>query len=139
MGDRLIQGVVLAHPASDEQRQVLTLVSEDLLSKWGFNDGDLPDWIWDVCDEQRIDHDAFEWHDVLWALANEHLSPALGQHVHLVRIETNHNPVRASTVDGVDVEEQWMKDPITRLTPESVTIPVDSVLETIRKVAAEAD
>lgn len=106
----------------------LVLTSASLLSKWGFNDGDEPDFLLDALDERGLDYPS-DWHEALWKLVNEHLLPALDQHVELVRIATNHNPVRASIVDGVDVEGQWGRDATTRLSPESVSVPIERVIE----------
>lgn len=113
----------------------LVLSCASLLSKWGFGDGDVPDWLLDTLDERGIDYPD-DWQEVLWTLVNEHLLPALDQRVELVRIETNHNPVRADTVDGVNVRDEWtMTAPTTVLTPESVTVPVDRVIEAIQRSA----
>lgn len=112
----------------------LVLRSDGLLSKWGFNDGDEPDWILDILDEHGLDHPE-DWHEVLWRLVNEHLLPALDQRVELVRIETNHNPVRASTLNGEDVSELWTSGATTCLTPKSITVPLGTVLDAIRAVA----
>lgn len=141
--DEALSGVVLDRPASDEERQGLTLHSDCLVSRWGFNDGDMPEWIEDACDEHGVDfadhlrHDV--WHDTLWTLVNDHLLPALDQRVELVRIHTTHNPVRACTVDGVSVEDQWTEvDTTVELTPESVTVPLDAVLATVRAAVIPA-
>ena len=119
---------------SDEP--VVTLFSHGLLSKWGFNDGDAPDHWLDWCDNQGIDYNALPgWRSsILPRLVEEYLLPAIEQDVKVTKIETNHNPVRAATVDGVDVSDAWY-DPDARitLTPERVTIPMTE----IAKVAAE--
>lgn len=109
----------------------LVLHSDCLLSKGGFGDGDEPDWLLDILDERGLDHPV-DWHGILWQLVNEHLVPALDQRVETVRIETNHNPVRASTVNGANVEGLWTSNATTCLTPKSVTVPLDRVLEAIR-------
>lgn len=112
----------------------LVLRSDGLLSKWGFNDGDEPEWLIDVFDERGIDWIEIDWHEVLWRLVNEYLLPVLDQRVELERIQTNHNPVRASTVNGSNVEELWTSKSTTCLTPESVTVPLDRVLDVIEQV-----
>jgi hypothetical protein len=109
----------------------LVLRADGLLSKWGFNDGDEPDWLLDALDERGLTYPA-DWHEVLWRLVNEHLLPALDQRVELVRIQTNHNPARASTVKGEDVSGLWTSDAATCLTPKSVTVPLEAVLDAIR-------
>ncbi len=92
-----------------------TLDAEDLLSKWGFGDGDaLDDWWWDNFAEEP----PFNDHDMLHALVLAYLVPALRDAAHEVeifRIETNHNPVRAETLDGILVDHystrDWRIDP----------------------------
>lgn len=111
----------------------LTLFADGLLSKWGFNDGDVPDDILDWLEAHghgwRI-----EWHPVLKMLVERHLLPVLAQRVEIVNIGTNHNPVRAQTVDGTDVEGCWSgPQPEPTLTPEYVEIPMSEVA----KIAAE--
>lgn len=82
----------------------LYLDADSLLSKWGFSDGEaLSDWWWDRFDESP----AFNDHDLLHALVMAYLVPAIrdaGYEVEIVRIETSHNPVRAETLDGVEVD-----------------------------------
>lgn len=113
----------------------LVLWSDCLLSKWGFNDGDEPDFWLDWCDEQGVDYNArgWNWQTTLRRLVRDHLAPKLDQHVELVDIETNHNPIRAETVDGVEVD--WYADQPIALTPDHVAIPFSEVL----RVAREAE
>lgn len=107
----------------------LTLFSDELFSKWGFNDGDMPDDVCDHLDEIYPVWPILDWHKILVRLVKEHLLPILEQHVELVEICTNHNPIRASTVDGVDVSGLWHSvhygDPL--LTPEYVDIPMSVI------------
>lgn len=110
------------------EEQVFTLVSDGLLSKWGFHDGDCPDdvlgWLEANGHGWRID-----WHQVLTKLVEDYLVPALDQKVELARILTIHNPVRARTVDGRDVEECWYgRQPCPELTPVVVDVPMTVVL-----------
>lgn len=119
---------------ADVTGPTLTLFSCDLLSKWGFNDDDDPEGWLDWCDNQGVDYNAF---DFPWAaLVRKHLVPAIEQDVTVVDIETIHNPIRARTVDGVDVSEAWygrVEAPL--LTPDHVDVPVAEVL---RLALAEA-
>jgi hypothetical protein len=112
----------------------LLLYSECLLSKWGFNDGDEPDFWLDWCDEQGLDYNArgWDWHATLRRLVREHLAPKLEQRVELVDIETIHNPIRVETVDGVEVD--WYADRPIALTPDHVEIPFSEVLRVVREV-----
>ncbi|MBC6458405.1 hypothetical protein [Actinomadura sp. HBU206391] len=115
--------------------KALTLRSECLLSKWGFGDGDEPDALLDEMDARGMAYLTKEpWHAVLCTLVRAHLLPALDQEVEVVEIETNHNPIRATRVDGIDVEDEWYKvDAAVRLTPDHVDVPIDVVFETIQR------
>jgi hypothetical protein len=81
----------------------LVLRADNLLWKGGFEDGDiLFDWHWDAIDAPWP-YLASE-HDTLALLVTTHLIPALaaaGHNVEVYRIETIHNPIRASVVDGL--------------------------------------
>lgn len=107
---------------SDEP--VITLFSDSLLSKWGFNDGDDPDGWLDYCEANGIDYTAVAF--PLVELVRRYLLPVLDQAVTVAEIETNHNPIRVETVDGADVTEQWYgrsETPVA-LTPEYVDVPL---------------
>jgi hypothetical protein len=109
------------------------LFSSGLLSKWGFNDGDAPDDWLDWIEQQGIDwRIGGNWRDgILPALVRRYLVPELDQDVTLVDISTNHNPIRAGTVDGINVEDWWYEngDGEPRLTPEYVEVPYEEVLK----------
>ena len=107
---------------------VLTLVSDGLLSKWGFNDGDAPCCVLEWLEENGHGW-SIDWHSVLAKLVEDYLVPVLDQKVELAFICTNHNPVRARTVDGQDVEECWFSRQLEpELTPETVDVPMTVVL-----------
>src|SRR5687768_2210978 len=92
------------------------LNSESLLSKWGFCDGDLLQWLYDF---GKLDQ-----HATLVELVRRRLLPALNQKVEIEVIATCHNPCRATTVDGEDVTK-WHSElncPV-KLTPEWVIVP----------------
>ncbi|MFE9381390.1 hypothetical protein [Streptomyces sp. NPDC006855] len=112
----------------------LTLFSTDLLSKWGFNDGDDPESWLDWCDERGIDYNAV---DFPWAaIVRQHLIPVIEQDITVVDIETIHNPIRAETVNGADVSEGWYgRVEVPTLTPDHVDVPMAEVL---RLALAEA-
>ncbi|WP_405924866.1 hypothetical protein [Streptomyces sp. NBC_00035] len=104
----------------------LTLHSDGLLSKFGFNDGDDPEEWLEYCEANGIDYNEVDF--PLVQLVRQHVLPALDQTVTVVEIETHHNPIRAKTVDGIEVygEDTVHGDPI-ELTPEQVTIPMAEV------------
>lgn len=114
--------------------RVLTLYSGGLLSKWGFNDGDEPDDVADWLEADGIAYRAIPWHAVLCRLVREHLVPVLDQAVEVYDIESNHNPIRAETVDGVEVNEYLSRaeQPLS-LTPEHVDVPYSTILRVTRE------
>lgn len=81
--------------------------ANSLLSKWGFGDGDaLTDWWWDNYDEDP----PFNDREALHTLTLVHLMPLIrkaGWEGELVRIATNHNPVRIERLNGSDVTGEW--------------------------------
>jgi hypothetical protein len=104
----------------------LTLFSADLLSKWGFNDGDDPEPWLDYCEANGIDYNTVDF--PLVALVRRYLLPVLEQKVTVVEIETIHNPIRAETVDGADVTHLWLGRGLEpQLTPERVNVPLSEV------------
>lgn len=103
----------------------LTLYSFGLLSKWGFSDGDCPDEIEDYLDEIDAPYPApKDWHTALRKLVREHLLPALAEHhtIEVYDIDTIHNPIRARTVDGHEIDDYADNDHIV-LAPDVVTVP----------------
>jgi hypothetical protein len=114
---------------------VVTLFSSGLLSKWGFSDGDAPDEWLDYCDDNGIDLPPAAWHPILRELVKQFLLPALAQEVTVTYGDTSHNPVRAQTVDGTDVDGRWYGDAEDiELTPECVEIPMSEVEKVARKL-----
>ena len=104
------------------------LASQGLLSRWGFNDGDpyldggFEDWR-DAHGLPLLTGAEEDW--LLRHLVRTWLVPALDQVVEVVDIETSHNPIRASKVDGVDVDGCWSypyDQSWPGLTPEAVFV-----------------
>jgi hypothetical protein len=109
----------------------LTLASDGLLSKWGFNDGGLPDDLLDWLEAETGQARWESWHAVLRRLVADFLVPALDQGVELAFITTAHNPVRAGKVDGRDAEDLWYGSGL--LSPGSVRVPFPVVLRYLRE------
>ena len=108
-----------------------------LLSKWGFCDGDIME---EFATDHSIDLPYTEFgfsisHRILIEVVEKHLLPQLHQQVVIVTINCIHNPIRASTVDGKDVEHLWTnnKCPIDIITPASVDIPDETLLAIVKK------
>ena len=97
------------------------LWSYDLVSKWGFNDGDMPENLLDHLDDLGISYGKTEWHPILRRLVREHLLPKIPQQVEVYDIETIHNPIRASSVDGREVDD--LGEPEGQIADVDVTVP----------------
>ncbi|MES2596048.1 MAG: hypothetical protein V4662_11960 [Verrucomicrobiota bacterium] len=107
------------HDDEDETPAEVMLCSACLLSKWGFVDGDVLDWL----------PSRFDRRQVLCRLVREYLLPVLMERVEVMEIVTNHNPIRAVTVDGVDVEACWYgEQDRPTLTPAHITLSSAQVL-----------
>ncbi len=99
----------------------VTLFSRCLLSKWGFDDGDIFGWLGDFGIHDR--------HAVLCAVVRQKLLPVLTQKVEVEEISCCHNPIRARSVDGVDVSHLWYEvDEKIAITPDSVEISGTDIL-----------
>lgn len=114
----------------------LTLHATCLLSKWGFGDGDvLHDWAWDNCD-RGFDVNV---HEVLRGLVRRFLVPAIEDAGHVVEvydIETIHNPIRASILNGEPVDDRnTLPRHEKALDGIDVTIPAETVLSALESVA----
>lgn len=102
------------------------LWSDSLMSKWGFGDGDMPDDVWDYLDEHGPAEQTVDWHAVLRSLVRTYLLPALqdaGHMVELYDIETIHNPIRASVIDGIEIDDYGDNPLHLRLDGVEVTWP----------------
>lgn len=111
--------------------ETVTLFADGLLSKWGFCDGDLLEWLYEFGKHDR--------HAVLCAVVRQKLLPALAQKVEVEEISTIHNPIRARTVDGKDVTHMHYDSAIRTeglLTPASVDVPGAEVLAIARALSA---
>lgn len=124
--DEAIKGQVVKVPS-------VTLVSDGLLSKHGFSDGDAPDHWLDYCDDHGIPYQP--WHPILCELVKRYLLPVLDQEVEVIQIGTSHNPIRAEQVDGVDVSNGWYGEPVVHLTPEYVQVSLLKVAEVAAAIA----
>jgi hypothetical protein len=111
---------------------VLRLHSKDLLSKWGFEDGDI--LINRMYDKQFSEVIQVEHHDLLFEAVGRFMLPALRQRVCVRRIETSHNPVRAVMVDGVEI--RWDgPNPGVDLFPRYVDVTYEQLYELVKELA----
>lgn len=113
----------------DNDGSSLRLYSGGLLSKWGFNDGDKPEAVYDYCETHGVSYLGLDWHATLVKVVRLYLLPALDQSVEVYEIETIHNPIRARTVNG---EKCWSEadiNPSVVLTPEYVEVPIARIID----------
>lgn len=117
------------------QPPTLTLFTESLFSKWGFNDGDLVgDFLLEHLEDDLLDgYSKVDEHRALRFLVRAYLLPALaagGADVEVYDIETIHNPVRARAVNGVELDAgvEYGEALAPRLQPEHVDVPLVVVL-----------
>lgn len=112
--------------------ETVQLYSQCLLSKWGFCDGDILEWL--------SDFGAFDRRAVLVELVKTKLLPTLNQPVEFEVINTIHNPIRVTTVDGQDVTHWHYETNLPELlTPEEVTVSGAEVLTLARQIQQRQD
>jgi hypothetical protein len=106
----------------------LVLGARSLLSKWGFSDGDAPEAYLDWLDERGLPYPD-NWHGLLRILVRTRLMPHVREDVVLVNIETTHNPIRAHTVNGREVDHTAGMDQDGVLTDVAINIPFAEVYD----------
>lgn len=119
----------------------LVLRADDLCSKWGFNDGDEPEWLWDYCQEHGLDWSALDWRIVLRRLVGAYLLPALSKHhkLEVYELDTHHNPIRAARIDGHDIDDCAGRRAAPPLTPAEVRVPADVVISEVHAALPTTD
>jgi hypothetical protein len=85
----------------------MNLSSHDLVSKWGFHDGDMPDDVYDELERRGIAFASVDWHATLEVLVYRYLVPRFDCTVEVTRLHTHHNPMRATAIAGQDVRWAW--------------------------------
>lgn len=102
--------------------------TESLLSKWGFGDGDMLDDL--LYDNELGSVDA---HGVLIEIVKTRLIPKIKQVVNVYTVQCAHNPIRANSVNGVEVDCYNNNNDI-RLEPEFIDIKDSEILEIARAI-----
>lgn len=101
-----------------------------LLSKWGLHDGDiLDDLLFDnfgFVEELKFEH------NVLIKVMEKYVIPQLDQKVKVTHIGTIHNPIRAKTVDGKEVN--WFKENDFELTPTYIDIDDKKIIKIAKTI-----
>ena len=118
----------------------LRLDSESLFDKYGFHDGDVPDDFEQWRARQGLEPVDWmlggDWHGILDELVRTRLLPVLSRDVEVVTGTTDHNPVRALSVDEIPAEEfiERLRDGLEAdLRPESVDVPYRDVEEVLQR------
>ena len=96
--------------------ETVTFYTQHLLSKYGFDDGDL---LFDIVEERGLEVDH---RDLLIAVVERLVIPVLEQDVEYDIIGTFHNPIRIRCIAGIEAD---LGDP---LTPEDIVIPVSDII-----------
>lgn len=118
-----------------ETPETVQFNSDCLLSKWGFGDGDMLDWLY-------AHNEQYDPHATLIECVERKLLPALKQKVELRVIMCIHNPCRAGTVDGVDVSGLWydssrkLDEP---LSPEWIVMSGVEILEIAEEIRLNSE
>ena len=105
---------------SSTSADTITLFPFDLVSKFGFEDGDV---MFHFMEDHGLDFERLDHHDLLIAVVEQLLVPRLDQAVETFTLVSLHNPIRAGKVDGQEASYDSV------FTPESVEIPVAEILE----------
>ncbi|MGY0388050.1 hypothetical protein ACWZJV_13865 [Nocardioides sp. WG-D5] len=118
----------------------LQLDWESLFSKFGFNDGDVPEEFdaWRAAQGYEAIDWALEgdWHTILDETVRAWLLPATDREVVVTATITNHNPIRAVEVDGVpaeDFDELVREGLAADLQPEYVEVPYPEVEKVLQR------
>lgn len=123
--------------------EMLVLETAGLLSKWGFNDGDIPEEVYDLIVDENLDWRKVAWRDeLLPLLVEKYVLPLLDQKVETYRIGSPHNPIRAASVQEEIITDSVIYNagstPPVKLTPELVEIPMSIVLDELHSLIKEA-
>lgn len=102
--------------------EVIRFYPEGLLHKFGFGDGDL---LLELMEEHHL---AVDRSELLVAVVERLVVPRLDQDVETYTLLSSHNPIRASTVDGVEADLDSV------LTPRVIEIPATEIISVARSL-----
>lgn len=136
--------------AGDEgSMTTLILFTDGLLSKWGFDDGDPFDPVYEWFHEQHgdslmnhCDCPTFDLgvddRELLVELVKRHVLPVLDQRLEVEVIGTIHNPIRACSIDGVPVPDEvhygQMEAPAA-ITPDALAVSYEQIVALAAELA----
>jgi len=130
-----------------EDREIILFLSDDLLHKWGFMDGDIlrsinheniPEYTAVLQQEIELDilpKDGQAFYFVarcLEIIIRKYIVPRIPDKIVLKRVG-GHNPVRAKTINGEPVDDYQYPAKI-KIKPEFFEIPVKIIVEEARKL-----
>lgn len=101
----------------------------DLCDKYGFSDGDLLETF------VRENFPALRHYDVLADVLEVFVIPVVTPPVEAYRIATSHNPVRLSSINGVDAEHFWDEGLPLKLEPAYVKVSEAQMMAFCRVLA----
>jgi hypothetical protein len=143
---------VAGRAGDDGSVTTLHLSTRGLLSKWGFDDGDpfdeVAEWFHDRHGEPVMGHCDCGFFDLgvddrelLVAVVRRFVLPVLDQRVEVEVIETCHNPIRATSIDGAPVDDEVhynrLPEP-AEITPDSVAVPYEEIVRLAAGLRAAA-
>lgn len=109
--------------------------ADDLLSKWGFGDGDrLSDFLYD--NNSKFEHKVNS-HKLLEELVKRYLLPVLKDKVEISYMSTIHNPVRAEMINGKYYHNYYEYDDDGLLGDTSVELTLKEIEYVIREMNPE--
>ena len=105
---------------------------DDLLSKWGFGDGDrLSDFLDDAGHAYEF---KVNTHKLLEELVKRFLLPNIKKKVEIYFIDTIHNPVRAEMIDGVYYTNHYEDDDNGLLGSDPVELTAEQVVAVAKEM-----
>lgn len=111
-----------------------TMYANDLLSKWGFGDGDrLGDFMYE--NNSKFEYKVND-HKLLEELVKRYLLPKLEKKVEIFYIETIHNPVRAEMIDGKYYQNHYEHDDEDLLGDVSVELSLEEIEAVAKEMVA---
>lgn len=99
--------------------------TEALLSKWGFDDGDLLGEM--LLEKLGEDYFKLDQKEILFEVVRDHIVPKISNNIEIYYINTCHNPVRADKVDGIRVNDTGDND--ISIVPEKIEVEDNIILE----------
>jgi hypothetical protein len=114
---------------ADTHEPGVTFVTDGLLSKWGFDDGDL---LMSFMNANGFSVGDYIHGDLLVAAVRRFVLPRLEQRVEVV--SSLHNPIRATSVDGAAIDPYRPEACPVRLRPAEVQVSREDLIALAEEV-----